>query len=370
MKIAFIVNNYPPRVGGVELHVQAIATELARIGHRPYILTLESHPGTRSENGVEILSFREHMRVADILGFPAPGTRKALSRFLRDKGIDVVSVHTRFFPMSYLGVRAALRAGVPVIHTEHGSDHVVSDSPFIGFASRLVDLTLGRWVLRNATKVLGVSESAVSFVKRLSGVDASVFYNAIEAPNVEPAHWPNQTEKLVFVGRLVPGKGWETYLECVANLHCQQFAVHGDMIGDGPDRDKVRDRVQELGLEGIVTIHGRIAQAEVRRALRGATLLNSTVLAEGFQTTLLEAIAEGGRVITYPVPGARLLQQQGAPVIVANAKSSEALDRELATNFAHGWRQADAALIEGWTWPVRARTYEEMCNELFPSRHS
>lgn len=364
MKIAFVVNNYPPRVGGVELHVQALARELATQGHQPLVVTLGDRPGPSVDEGVEVITLPERLRVANVLGFPPLGTRRRLRRLLRERNVEIVSVHTRFFPMSFIGVRAARAAAIPAIHTEHGSDHVVSNSTLVALASRLVDLTLGRWVLRNADKVLGVSESAVSFVKRLSGVDADVLYNAIEAPEFQPTHWPNQAQKLVFVGRLVPGKGWETYLECVSNLHRQQFDVHGDVLGDGPDHDKMRERVRELGLEGVVTLHGRVTQTEVRRALRGATLLNPTVLAEGFQTTLLEAIAEGGRVITYPVPGASLLREQGAPVVVTNAKTPEAFSRELTTHFAAAWQQADAQVIEGWTWPVRARAYAEMCAAL------
>lgn len=344
--------------------MEALARELARSGHEPYVVTLEPTRATRSENGIQVISLRERFRVANILGFPSLGTRRALSRFLRAEGIEVVSVHTRFFPMSYLGVRAARSVKLPVIHTEHGSDHVVSNSPIISLASRLVDLTLGRWVLRHADEVLGVSESAVAFVKRLANIDARVFYNAISAPEFEPTHWPNRIESLVFVGRLVPGKGWEAFLDCISELRRRRVSVSGSMIGDGPDIEEAREKVRQLGLDSIVTVHGRLPQSAVRAALRGATLINPTVLAEGFQTTLLEAIAEGGRVITYPVPGATTLRDQGAPVLITDAKDTAALIQVVAARSKHAWRPASAGLIKDWTWPVRAVSYAEICAAL------
>ena len=50
--IAFVVTNYPPRVGGVEKHVGALATRLAARGHRVSVFTLSDEPGTAREDGV------------------------------------------------------------------------------------------------------------------------------------------------------------------------------------------------------------------------------------------------------------------------------------------------------------------------------
>ena len=56
----------------------------------------------------------------------------------------MVSTHTRFFPMSFVGARAAQKAGIPYIHTEHGSNFVNNSNPIIAIGSRVVDLSLGR----------------------------------------------------------------------------------------------------------------------------------------------------------------------------------------------------------------------------------
>lgn len=360
MKVAFIVNNYPPRVGGVEFHVEALARELAKLGHEPIVVTLANEVPLDGGDAFPVVRLREHLRIANILGFPSPFTAFRISRLLRTHDIDVVSIHTRFFPMSYVGYRAARRAHVPVIHTEHGSGHVESDSLVIKWASRLVDFSLGRVVLRRANVVLGVSEEVCDFVQRLAGVSAQLFYNAIHLSDDRGRKLEPRPDRLVFVGRLVPGKGWETFLTVVAELRSAGIEVAGDVVGDGPEREALLNRIRKLELEGCVTVHGRVPQDEVRHILRGATLVNPTVLSEGFQTTLLEAIAEGGYVVTYPVPGARRLEEQGAPVRISAGRTAESLRSAIADMLSDLPESANPDLVTNWSWARRAEQYVEI----------
>lgn len=370
VRIAFVVNNYPPRTGGVELHVRSLATELTGLGHEVLVVTLGSDPGWSHVGGgseantVEILTLPEHFRVADILGFPSLGTRRHLTRLLRERNIDVVSVHTRFFPMSYVGMRAARAAGLPLIHTEHGSDHVASDSPLIRFASRLVDFTLGRRVLRSADRVLGVSENVTDFTHRLAGVNGEVFYNAVDALPAEGSGSASHPQHLVFVGRLVPGKGWREFLEVVAAVRPNHPELTAEILGDGTDMAQLQELVTSFELSDTVSVRGRVTQQEVRQALRGATLVNPTTLAEGFQTTLLEAIAEGGRVVTYPVPGATTLREQGANVTITERKDAKSLADAVAAAIQNPGSPAPPELIDRWTWPARAQQFVEVCTAV------
>lgn len=363
MRIAMIVNSYPPRLGGLESHLLNLAEGLVAQGHRVWVLTISSEPGRRVEGGVEVLTGRAHLPIADVISFPSLGSRRSISRFLRDHAIDLVSVHTRFFPMSFIGVRAARACSIPVIHTEHGSGFVASSSPLISWCSRAVDVTAGRYVLRHADRVLGVSAEAAAFASRLGGVRAEVFHNAITPPAVHgeildrPGH-------LVFVGRIVEGKGWDDFLRAVAVLRERGRGVDGEILGAGPMLEEARVLRDELGLGGVVELRGRVPAEEVRRSLAGATLVNPTVLSEGFQTTLLEALAERGRVATYSVPGAELLRDSGAPVVICTEKTSESLVEALEGMLAEPAAPASAELITEWTWPVRSRQYARIAQEV------
>lgn len=358
MRIAFVVNNYPPKTGGVETHVHSLAQHLHSLGHEILVITLAEQAETVVNDGIQVVRMREHLRVGDVLGFPSLGTTRRVARLLEEHRIEAVSVHTRFFPMTWIGLRAARRVGAAVVHTEHGSDHVVSPSALISTLSRVVDHTLGRRVLRSADDVLGVSESVTAFVRRLSGREAHVFYNAIDAsPSTEGPPRPAEFDRLVFVGRLVAGKGADVFVDLVADLAAVNPATKAIMLGDGPDRGEIEDQVQRSGAQERITLRGRVTPEEVRRELRGSILVNPTTLAEGFQTTLLEALDAGGRVATYDVPGAALLRKQGHPIEVSARKDRDALrDAILAVRDV----DATAAPLRGWYWDDRAGEYAEI----------
>ncbi|MDC4232645.1 glycosyltransferase family 4 protein [Actinomyces sp. B33] len=369
MRIAMIVNSYPPRMGGLESHIQNLAEGLVAQGHRVWVLTISADPGRRVDGGVEVLTGRSHLPIADVISFPAPGARRSISRFLRAHAIDLVSVHTRFFPMSLIGVRAARACAIPVVHTEHGSGFVASPSPLISWCSRLVDVTAGRYVLRHADRVLGVSAQAADFAGRLGGVPARVFHNAITPPLVR-GEVVDRPGRLVFVGRIVEGKGWDDFLHAVAALRARGHEVDGEVLGAGPCLEDARALRASLGLDGAVDLRGRVSADEVRRSLAGATLVNPTVLSEGFQTTLLEALAEQGRVVTYVVPGAELLRDAGAPIVICPEKTRESLVESLEGMLAVPGEPAPAELIDEWTWPVRSREYARIAEEVVAERRS
>lgn len=365
MRIAIITNTYPPRVGGLEQHLQQLATGLAELGNDVTVITIDEKSGIRRENGVRVLTGNAHFPISGVISFPTLGTTRRLASFLKDGAFDVVSVHTRFFPMTFVGLRAAHMARIPAVHTEHGSGYVASSSAFIAIASRVVDNTLGRYVLTHAERVLGVSQEASSFARRLGAKDPRVFFNAI-GPRLSPPEVLDRPERLVFVGRLVSGKGWDTFLQAVADLRGTGHDVEGIILGDGPDLDAVACLAKELRVDDVVKLRGRVSPGQVRAEISGATLVNPTVLSEGFQTTMLEVLAEGGRVVTFDVPGARLLREQGMPVLVAPEKTSDSLVETLELLLDSPPPLASEGALSPWTWDERAKEYAEILSELVP----
>ncbi|WP_067781734.1 glycosyltransferase family 4 protein [Actinomyces vulturis] len=385
MKIAVIVNSYPPRLGGLEFHVENLAQGLKNLGHEVWVYTISDHPHERCDDGVKVTTWRSFFPIADVISFPPLGTRKRLTQLLKRDGIDVVSIHTRFFPMSFIGLRAAHAASIPCIHTEHGSGFVAASSMIVKIGSRTVDLTMGRYILRHADKVLAISDNASRFVHRLAHVDSTVFYNAINLIPRSSGHnsngtlslhrsdhasaslsqrYPNRPNHLVFVGRLVPGKGWDTFLECVQILHQAGYKVSADILGDGTDYNRAIEYRHALNLDDVVQIHGRVDQSEVRDHLADSTLVNPTILSEGFQTTLLESIAVGGQIATFDVPGATLLKESGAPVTICQSHSASDLARLIAKMSEHPMPCASEALVAQWTWPARVTEYENIARQV------
>lgn len=362
--VAFIVNNYPPKVGGLEQHVAALAKSVSDLGIRTTVVTLDpEHVGTEV-NRVTVHRLPATPTLAGVMSWPFPGTKRKLVQLLRAEGVTHVSTHTRFFPMSYVGIRVAQALKVPVIHTEHGSDFVSGVSPFVGLASRAVDYTLGRYVLRRSSAVLAISASVQAFVRKLGGKDSTLFLNAINTDRFAGSSLSSQSGNLVFLGRIVPGKGWERAIETVEVLHGEGQDVHLHIIGDGPDMSRMRRRVEGSPASGRITVHGFLDSATIAGHLQGGILLNPTTLSEGFQTTLLEAIAAQGAVVSTPVNAAEYLSEIGANVRIVAEDKPEAWVVATRCFLSDGWTPAPAELVQNFDWSARSREYAALLTSL------
>jgi glycosyltransferase involved in cell wall biosynthesis len=309
--VGVVVTNYPPHLGGVETHVEALAGQLVRSGIGVTVVHLGDGPArwieVRSE--VRVITVPRRLDVGGVLAVP---TRRdwawASGRLVEDRPTHI-SVHTRYFPMTWLGLRLADARGLPSILTEHGGGHVATASPVIRSGSRAVDVVAGARALRAAGAVLAVSERSAEFVARLSGRNAAVLGNGVDVDfwSGGPAQPPRR--HVVFAGRLVAEKGWRAALECLAALPDDTTAV---VAGDGPDRAAVTRRLRELCLEDRVRVAGRLDPPALRAELAGALYLNPSTAAEGFQTTLLEAGLAGARIVTHDVGGAAEVVGSGA----------------------------------------------------------
>ncbi|MGH1978191.1 glycosyltransferase family 4 protein [Rothia sp. L_38] len=344
----------------MEQHVHALGTHLVRQGHRVTVITLDDTPGRSVEDGITVYRLKEYLRVEGIVGFASPvGLYKAL-RVLKKEKIDVISVHTRFFSMSWWGVVLGRLLNIPVVHTEHGSGFVVSEKAVIRLASQLVDRTLGVLTLRAASKVLGVSQPSCDFVKKLSGVDAEVFYNVSPLPMAAPEDVVFQRKKLVFLARVVEVKGWRAFLETVQQLHAEDAEITGVVLGAGVDLEKAKAYAAELGISDAVDFKGFVDHATVARELRGATLVNPTVAAEGFQTTIIDAYVSQAAIVTYDVSSARVLKDAGARVHIVEQQGVPQLAAAVRAELAQGPQAHPVEHLQQWGWASQGKTYERI----------
>ncbi|TFB91267.1 glycosyltransferase family 1 protein [Cryobacterium algoricola] len=365
--VAIVVNSYPPRLGGLESHVFQLATALAVAGTHVTVVTLAPRESDTHEDGIRVIRLRMHWPIASVISFPGWGSGRRLARMLADEGVTVVSTHTRFFPMSWVGLRIARRNHIPVIHTEHGAGYVRSPSRLIQIASRSIDWTFGRAVLRGATRVLAVSEPVGTFVSTLAGVPSSVFYNALRLEDWPRGETGGRPAGIAFLGRLVGGKGWEIFIdvaaELILNRGFEDLAVH--ILGDGPDQDAVRARILSRGIERSVRLHGHAGVETIRTVLSDSVLVNPSQLAEGFQITLLEAAAAGAQIVSYPVPSTLPLLADGAPVRVVTATSLESLTDAVVDALQNPLPGMKRGVLEAhWSWRARAAEYLEVIDSL------
>ena len=176
-------------------------------------------------------------------------------------------------------------------------------------------------------------------------------YNGMDLANFPDAIGGNQAGgpvKILSVGRLVAFKGFEYLIEACEQLRQRSIQFHCEIIGDGPLREKLREHIAELRLDGWVTLAGALPQDCVLERLRACEIfaLASTTDDNGasdiFPTVILEAMASGRPVVSTTLAGipesvvdkeTGLLVPAGESGLFADALETLCRDVELRVRF-------------------------------------
>jgi glycosyltransferase involved in cell wall biosynthesis len=194
-----------------------------------------------------------------------------------------------------LAVRAV--TGVAYVVTIHGADAYT-------LHGRLTR-RLKRRVMSRAAAVLPVSADIARALDL--GADAPVLRMGVDTRTIRATVGERSPEPglLVCIGRLADKKGVDVLVDALAQVPGARLEV----IGDGPDRPALEERVRRAGLAGRVTFRGRRSKADVLAALgrAQAVVIPSKVGAggdmEGTPVVLCEAMAAGVPVVASELGG-------------------------------------------------------------------
>ena len=117
------------------------------------------------------------------------------------------------------------------------------------------------------------------------------------------------TRDLVTLGALEPNKNHSFLLEVVALAAVRGHRYTLTVIGDGPDRHRLEDQAESLGISALVDFVGY--RANPRELLRQHRLYCHAARMESFGIAITEAMAEGVPVVIAPVGGAGELIRPG-----------------------------------------------------------
>jgi glycosyltransferase involved in cell wall biosynthesis len=187
-----------------------------------------------------------------------------------------------------------------------------------------------RETFQRAAAVHCVSEATLRDACQL-GLDpikAVVIRPAVESELFRPATSPRSKVgvfSVVTVGTLIWRKGYEWALQTIQKVADCGIKVRFDIIGDGPDRQRVLYTIHDLGLQECVRLHGRLGPEEVLSRLREADAFLLSSLSEGISNAALEAMSCGVPIVTTECGGMREAVTDGVEGFVAPVRDAEAL---------------------------------------------
>jgi rhamnosyl/mannosyltransferase len=169
---------------------------------------------------------------------------------------------------------------------------------------------LVRGVLRRASAIVVATGSHLEVSHELRGCESKVRVIpfgvdvqrfAPRPPAPRPACFPQHPDVAVglFVGRLVGYKGLHVLVDAVRGTE-----LHVVIVGGGPERRPLEERVNRLNLARQIVFAGEVPDAELPDFYRAAAyfVLPSITPQEMFGVVLLEALASERPVITTTLP--------------------------------------------------------------------
>lgn len=109
--------------------------------------------------------------------------------------------------------------------------------------------------------------------------------------------------RLVSTGRLVWAKGLEFALLAIRDLFDRGYKVRYDILGSGPEEERLRFAIYDLGLADHVNLLGSRSHGEVLMALAEAHVYVVSSVSEGISNAALEAMAIGIPVVSTDAGG-------------------------------------------------------------------
>jgi phosphatidylinositol alpha-1,6-mannosyltransferase len=351
MRLLIVTFDPPDRVGGVEGRARGYTKELLRKGHFAELLTLSSKSRFAEENfqGTTGFTFKSSLpNIPFSLRFAVQEmTRKSNDSLLLLSGAntflgEMMLLHARLFRLRSL----AFFYGKDVLEARRNPGRLALHYAALLLARRIA---INSQFTRSLLPILVREKSDVLY----PGVDSEL------AAGIKRRE--HDSRVVLFVGRLVRRKGVDDLIVAFRSLLEEVPTAELQIVGEGPERDRLVGLSKRLGVDRKVTFFGE---------LRGSLLLDRFAAAnvfvmpsrrtgtdvEGFGTVFLEAGIFGkpavgtrsGGIPEAIVEGRTgLLSEPGDVQMLANCIKTLLINENLSSYLGHNAR---LRVIEHFSW--------------------
>ncbi len=265
--------DYPPQRGGVARYLAAIKKTFPH----------EVHVSYWQEEGI-------------------PTATEATKRLLKEsEGYEAIWV-SHILPIGTAAWRVHRKKGTPYVIILHGMDFDLA-------RRSILHRFVAKRILKQAEKIIVNSEALAYEVKKFCGRDdALVVYPPVEDEFVLAAEKLDERKhkkvRLLTVARLVERKGHLKVLKAIKDFPEVEYRI----IGDGPFKDEIEERIKEMKLTNRVSISTKVDDDRLPEEYMAADIFVMPTTKtpedrEGFGIVYLEAELFKLPVIAVKHPG-------------------------------------------------------------------
>ncbi len=335
-----VTNDFPPRVGGIQRTLEALAAELPP--DRLSVLA-PRWPGWEAFDERQAYHI---VREPTGFSWPTPAFAGRVDLAIRESGAEVV-VFGDAMPLAAIGPRLA-RRGTPYVVLGHGFDYWLSLMPGTHAAMRAATsrasavLVCSRFIARVVRTAV---QPAVPVAALTPGADPDRFRPDVGFDDIRQSYGIGERPLVVCVSRLVARKGQDVLIRAMPAIRRRVPDAALMLVGAGPYEGRLR-RLAGGAPAGAVSFTGEVSDDDLPRYYAAGDVFAMPCRSrlgglevEGWGNVFLEAAAtrrpvvagDSGGAREALVPGETGLLVDGRSVdMVASAVSDLLADRELA----------------------------------------
>lgn len=368
IKVAHLVRQYYPSIGGMEEVVQNIAHHQRTYhGHVPTIVTLNR----LFRNSAEVLPSEDEIDGIRVVRLPYRGSSRyplapQVLRHVRDA--DVIHVHGVDFFYDYLALTKTLHRRPLVASTHGGFFHTQ-------FASRLKKIyfnTITRGTSAAYDRIVGTSENDGRMFRDIVHTPKlSVIENGVNVQKFANLGAPHLSPMMMYFGRWSVNKGLRETLALMRALVAQH--PEWQLIIAGREYDhtaaELSALIQQHGLTRHVRLVANPAESELARLIAQASYYICLSHHEGFGIAPIEGMSAGLTPLLSDIPPFRNLIEKSGMGLLVGTDLDRAVD-QISTLHAQGEpayaarRAAAQAFVQQYDWRHIADRYVQIYQDL------
>jgi alpha-1,3-mannosyltransferase len=360
VRVAHVVRQFYPGVGGLENFVLALAKQQRLEGVNAEVVTLDrlfTNLGTKLEryDNVEGVPVRR-------IGFSG-STRYPIAPDVLSciKPFDIVHVHGVDFFCDYLAATQLLHRKPLVLSTHGGYFHTY----FARSLKAAFFHTVTRVSLLLFARVFACSANDEVIFRKVAGGRLLRIDNGVDTVKFADLASRNLTPSLVYFGRFSSNKGLDRLIDAFDTMCNEIPKARLHLMGRDWDAllPALHERIAAAHHPAAITVHVDPADDDIRRVIAKSSFFASASEYEGFGLTLVEALASGLLPIVSTIPSFASILGDSDTGRTIQFEDIENAGREMASFVreaakGYGARRARAMqLASRYAWPKVARRF-------------
>lgn len=305
MKILQVIQFFSAKHGGSAMVPYEISKHLHNAGHDVTVITTDfqmENDFIDSLDGVEVIPFHCQMNIGSLL------ISTSMKKYLKQNinKFDIIHMHNFRTYQNIIVHKFAKKHRISYVLQAHGSVPRIIEKKGLKY---LFDLFFGYKILKNASKVIAVSNAEVDQYVKMgipnekiviipNGIDVDSFNNLPEKGTFRKQYGISEKYIVLFLGRLHERKGIDFLIKSYAELKRELDDVV--LVLAGPNdgyRAKAEILINDLNLTDQIKFTGYIDEIDKLAAYVDADVLIYPAILEIFGLVPFEAIMCGTPVI-------------------------------------------------------------------------